>query len=266
MIDPREDQAAGLRRLFRKAPPHVLALFATGHQAPANALRALHRLAAPGEPVLVLDESCGEHGLGAILGQDDGPDLLHVLDGRARVAQLVKPVPGLAGRLSVAATAMALPLLDEERRTRLLAALQTLQRGHSFLAVHAPADTAARPSPLVFAAPRRLVVVEASGRGATEAYQLIKHLALSGAGSVQVALTRARHRDDAAALYRRLDELVRRHVGIPMCCLGEVERDDLARALIATAPPAPSAAESPFLRRLAGLTAHPRKAAAPRTN
>ncbi|HQU90542.1 MAG TPA: flagellar FleN, partial [Denitromonas sp.] len=44
MIDGREDQAAGLRRLFRKAPPTVVAVFSTGHVAARTAARAITRL------------------------------------------------------------------------------------------------------------------------------------------------------------------------------------------------------------------------------
>ena len=37
MLDGREDQAAGLRRLFRRAPPKVVALYAGGRRAADNA-------------------------------------------------------------------------------------------------------------------------------------------------------------------------------------------------------------------------------------
>ena len=40
MLDGREDQAAGLRRLFRRAPPQVVALYAGGRRAADNAALA----------------------------------------------------------------------------------------------------------------------------------------------------------------------------------------------------------------------------------
>ena len=57
MIDGREDQAAGLRRLFRQAPPTVVALYATGRHRGQNAVLAAHRIAGRANRVLLLDEA-----------------------------------------------------------------------------------------------------------------------------------------------------------------------------------------------------------------
>ena len=45
MLDGREDQATGLRRLFRRAPPSVVAVFACGKDARELAAQALISLA-----------------------------------------------------------------------------------------------------------------------------------------------------------------------------------------------------------------------------
>jgi flagellar biosynthesis protein FlhG len=253
MIDGREDQAAGLRRLFRKAPPTVAALFATGHHAQASAAQAIGRIGAQAHRVLVLDEAAGAASLAGTWQHPAAADLLHALDERQPVDALILPVEGLMGRLPVAAAAMALPLLDEERRASLLGVLRHLQRRTRFMLVHAAHDSLGAPSPFVYAAPRRLVVAEASGRGVTEAYACIKGLAALGAGSVHVAVARAKHRADAQRLFAQLETLVRERVGIPLAWAGEVERDDLAEALIHDAGRTrPAEAEAAFLRRLQG--------------
>jgi flagellar biosynthesis protein FlhG len=129
-----------------------------------------------------------------------------------------------------------------------------LQRHAGFVLIHAACAAAGDPSPFVFAAPRRLVVAEASRSGATEAYQVIKQLAAAGAGSLHVAVARARHRAEANAFFASLEELVGRHVGVPLAWLGEVERDDLAGGLAGgSAEASPRHAEAAFLRRLAAL-------------
>lgn len=254
MVAPREDQAAGLRRLFRRAPPTVVALYGTGRRRAQVALQAAHRIAGHSERVLLLDEVQGGESLAAALGLPAGGDLLGVLGGRSSVREVLQPVPGLLGRVPVAACALALPLLDGERRECLLAALRTLQRPASFILIHAACERAADPSPFTLAAPRRLVVAEASRSGATDAYQVIKRLAASGAGSLHVAVCGARGRADAAAFFGSLSELVRRHVGVPLAWLGEVERDELAAGLIHGAAEASSRdAEAAFLRRLAAF-------------
>ncbi|MBL8463903.1 MAG: flagellar FleN [Thauera sp.] len=250
MLDGREDQAAGLRRLFRRAPPQVVALYAGGRRAADNAVLAAHRIAGRSERVLMLDEAEGGATLCAALGVGEGADLLQLLDGRSTLADILQPVPGLVGRVPAAAAALALPLLDDARRACLVEALRILHRHAGFVLVHASGAQAAEPSPFVLAAPRRLVVAEASASGATDAYQTIKGLAAAGAGSVHVAVCRARGRPDAVAFFRSLDALVRRHVGVPLAWVGEVERDDIAGSLQQSLQTSPRDAAVAFLRRV----------------
>lgn len=251
MIDPHEDQAAGLRRLFRRAPPNVVALYAAGRAPAQLALTAAHRLAGLRERLLVLDEAQGEDALAGALGLPAGGDLLSVLGGQLGPRDVLQPVPGLFGRVPVAATALALPLLDDERRAHLVEALRALLRSASVVLIHSTSAAAEDPSPFVFAAPRRLIVAEASHRGATEAYQTIKRLAAAGAGSMHVAVAGARSREEARAFFGSLAALVERHVGVPLAWLGELERDDLAVGLRGDLREAsPADAASAFLRGL----------------
>ena len=254
-MDPREDQAAGLRRLFRRAPPTVVALYAAGAHPTGIAIETAHRIAGSATRVLLLDEGRGPASLAPALGLPDGTDLLGVLGGRLDVGALLQPVPGLVGRVPVSAAALALPLLDDERRRCLADALRSLQRRAACVLVHAGCASAGDPSPFVLAAPRRLVVAEASRSGATDAYRTIKQLAAAGVGSLHLAVCRARDRGDAGAFFAALDALVRRHVGVPLAWLGELERDDLAAGLAApSAQSSPREAEAAFLRRV-GLRA-----------
>lgn len=255
MLDAREDQAAGLRRLFRRAPPTVVALYATGRNRLCSAVQTAYRLAGQAERVLILDEATGENSLDHILALPPGTDLLGILGGAVNVAGLLQPVPGLIGRVPVSAAALALPLLDQARRGHLVSALGHLYRTAGIVVIHASVDTAADPSPFVCAAPRRLVVAEASRSGATEAYRVIKQLAAAGAGSLHVAVARARTREEARAFFTALNDLVRRHIGVPLAWLGEVERDDLAAGLAnEAAEVSQRGAEAAFLRRLESLS------------
>lgn len=266
MIDSREDQAAGLRRLFCRTPPTVVAVYATGRNHMCTTVQTAYRIAGQSERVLILDEAPGEGALAGVFDLPPGPDLLSVLGGRVGARALVQPIPGLMGRVPVAAAALALPLLDDERRGVLVAALRELQRHAGFVLIHSQGEAATDPSPFIFAAPRRLVVAEASRSGATEAYQIIKRLAAAGAGSLHVAVARARDRAEANAFFTGLNSLVRRHIGVPLAWLGEVERDDLAHGLACEAAAAsPRGAEAAFLRRLEALArgvAPPRAAGA----
>lgn len=251
MLDGREDQAAGLRRLFRRTPPLTVALYAAGRERTRNAALAAHRIAGQAGRVLIIDEAEGEAGLDEALGVGPGPDLLQLLDGHTTLAGVLQPVPGLLGRLPAAAAALTLPLLDDARRACLVEALRILHRHAGFVLIHADGEAAADPSPFVQAAPRRLLVAEASACGATEAYRAVKALAAAGAGSVHVAVCRARSRADAAAFFASLDKLVRQHVGVALAWLGEVERDELASGLQRSPPPGMGReAATAFVRRM----------------
>lgn len=253
MASFHEDQAAGLRRLFRRAPPAVVAIHGTGHHGPQSTTALACRLAGGALRVLMLDEL----GDGSV-SPDGQPrlELLHALDGRVAPADLCLSLAPGVDRVAVATTALTLPLLDDTRRARLVSVLESLHRHAGFVLVRA--GHGPRPSALVEAAPRQLVLAEASGRGATEAYAAIKRLAAMGAGSVMVAVARARGRQDAACFFESLEALARRHVGVPLVWLGEMERDDLGQALAASGPASgPREASLAFLRRLANLGARP---------
>ena len=61
----------------------------------------------------------------------------------------------------------------------------------------------------------------------------------------------ARGRDDARAFFASLNALVARHVGVPLACVGELERDDLAAGLSgAFTEASPGDTEAAFLRGL----------------
>ena len=258
MIEAHEDQAAGLRRLFRCAPPTVVALYAAGRGRATIAVQAAYRFAGRANRVLILDEAAGDAALAAPLGVAPGVDLLSVLSGRTRPQELLQPVPGLVGRVPVAAAALALPLLDHERRGVLIDALGELHRRAGFVLIHASGEGAADPSPLIFATPRHLVVAEATRSGATEAYRIIKHLARAGAGALHVAVSGARDRAEAQAFFDALARLVTQHVGVPLTWLGEMEHDDLAEALTGKSVPRYSRdAERAFLRRLSMMASSP---------
>lgn len=251
MLDGTEDQATGLRRLFRRAPPLVAALFACGRDPQASVARALRRLQRAGGRTIVLDEGRGAGTLAAALGIGPGKDLLQIVDGCTPVSALVREASSGLVHLAVGGAALALPLLDEDRRDHLMTALHDLQRRCQLMIVCTATLDPERPSPFVLAAPLRLLVVEASGRGVTGGYAMIKQIAAIGAGDLAVAVEGARDSREAHELFMQLDELVSRRVGLPLRLAGEVERDDLFQVLaLHGAPRREREAAAAFLRRL----------------
>jgi len=251
MLDGREDQASGLRRLFRRAPPTVVALFACGRSPRRLAAQTLLQMARRTTRVAVLDEARGDATLLNDFGLVDKGDLLHLIDGATPVGSLLSELaPGLS-HLSVAGASLALPLLDDDRREHLVTGLHEVQRHCQMVVIHGAQLELDRPSPFMLASPSRLLVVEASKRGVTDGYAIIRGLAAAGAGDLAVAVAGARDRSEAVELFRQLDALVRQRIGLPLRLIGELERDDLATRLQQQAPPRREReASAAFLRRL----------------
>lgn len=251
MIDSREDQAAGLRRLFRCAPPHVAVLYATGRHRASTALDTARRLAGRRSRLLLLDEAGKEAGLHHLLDEPPGVDLLSVLGEGTHLRDLLQPVPGLLGRISIEAAALALPLLDDTRRAQLVSALRGIFRPTSAVLIHSSLENAADPSPFVYAAPRHLIVAEASHSGATETFQLITHLAQAGVSSLHVTVARARDAHEAQAFFASLNSIVRGRIGVPLAWLGRMEHDNLIAGMVRNAASVSQrGAEAAFLHRL----------------
>ncbi|HOB45056.1 MAG TPA: flagellar FleN [Zoogloea sp.] len=250
------DQAAGLRRLFRRTPSAVVALFASGRSPRALAVQTLVALTEGARRVVAIDEHAAARGsLLAAFGYPDGGDLLGTLQGKLDVSEAMREVADGLWVVPAAAAALAVPLLDDAQHARLEAAIAELQRRCDLLAVLNAGD-ASSLTPFARAAGRRLLVVEASGVGARGACQWIKGLAAAGAGSLEVAVCGARDRADATALFASLNDFTFRHVGLPLVWRGEVERDPLADAM--TTPLGarhPAEGAQAFIRRLRAWSA-----------
>jgi flagellar biosynthesis protein FlhG len=245
------DQAAGLRRLFRRTPAGVVALFASGRAPRDLAIQTLTALTEGARRVVAIDEHAPDRGsLLAAFGYPDGGDLLGALQGQHDVTESMREVADGLWVVPAAATVLAVPLLDEAQHARLEAGIAELQRRADLLAIHTAGDVR-NLTPFARAAGRRLLVVEASGVGARGACQWIKGLAAAGAGSLEIAVSGARDRADATALFASLNDFTGRHVGLPLVWRGEVERDPLADAM--TTPLGarhPAEGAQAFIRRL----------------
>ncbi|HNI83629.1 MAG TPA: hypothetical protein PLX21_16975, partial [Rhodocyclaceae bacterium] len=137
------DQAAGLRRLFRRTPPAVFALFATGRSPLKTAARAVRSLTEGGRRVVVLEEHGEATGsLFGSFGTDGGADLLATLERGLDPADTLREAADGLWLVRAAATAQAVPWLDAGHLSRLESAIGELQRRADLLAVHAAGDGA----------------------------------------------------------------------------------------------------------------------------
>jgi flagellar biosynthesis protein FlhG len=169
------DQADGLRRLFRAAPPEMLAVLPCGAVTTPWVAGQLQARARAGQQILVLDEWQASGNLADCLGVSPRFDLLQAVEGQVSEAQCVMEVmPGLrlaqVGRLAQA--------LGTERiiTQRTLAHLQGLQAGCDEWLLLAQSGDMQGLSPFVLAAPRLVLVVDAHPMSVTAAWTSLKRV------------------------------------------------------------------------------------------
>ncbi|WP_374509300.1 MinD/ParA family protein [Niveibacterium sp.] len=243
-----EDQAAGLRRLLRRAPPQVVAVSAFG----AGAMhwlagQALTR-AQGGRQVTVFDEmaSCGN--LADALGAAARFDLLQAVERHVSLdAARVEAGPGLS-LYSSARLARALNGADRVLSERFADTCRALQRGCDLWLIHARPDERRSLSPLASAAHRMVVVVDGSPRAITEAYAMIKQLDGGPWPQIDLALANPRDQDEAEALLANLILVGHRQTNL---ALRRVKGLDACAAAAAAA--SDSTTDSVFLDRVLGL-------------
>ena len=242
-----EDQAAGLRRLLRSAPPQVVAVAAFG----AGAMRwlagqALTR-AQGGRQVAVFDEVATSGNLADALGAAGRFDLLQAVERHVALdAVRVDAGPGLS-LYPAARLARALDNADRMMTERFAEVCGSLQRGSDLWLIHARPDDRVL-SPLASAAHRMVVAVDGSPRAITEAYALIKRLDGGPWPQIDLALASPRDPDEAEALLANLVLVGHRQTGLALRRVHGLEASAVAAAAVSG-----TASDGVFLERVLGL-------------
>jgi flagellar biosynthesis protein FlhG len=242
------DQAAGLRRLFGGRSPQVIA-FASGREACGRTtllVQSAAALAAAGHGVVIIDENQAADNAIAAFGLSARYDLLHVLHGDRTLHQVALAAAPLIRIVPAARAARDLdhpPRAGEEGlAVRLHACVNELQRGAGFVLIDTATKRSGHLSPLALAARHVAVVVAAQGAAITHAYALIKRLAQEcGRDDFQMIITRAKHHDEAKAIFDNMRRVAREHLGVRLHFLGDARvpvTDHVAEALLERLPAA----------------------------
>lgn len=223
MLEPRDDQAQGLRRLFGGGGVRVLPITSVGEDsAPfvAHLAAALSRL---GQRTLVLDADRGR--IAPAVQLRARHDLLHLLAGERTLDEVVLRSPEGFGVLP------AHRGLDEFVRAdgdvdALFGAFAALPRPFDVLLVTAPPETLA--GVLGRRTAEAALVCGTDPREVAGAYSRIKAMhTLHGFERFHVAFHRVGSPADAAASHERLARTASRFLQARVDFLGAIERDEL---------------------------------------
>jgi len=207
-------------------------------------------LAAQGKRVLLVDCDIGLANTDLLIGQRPRGDLAHVLAGRMPLEAIVQEGPAgirwIPGASYMPALGAAAP---DPRREALLEALSVLESQHDFVILDAPAGIGAGVLALARQADELLLVTTPEPTAIMDAYVTLKAVAaahrsadgtLTSAASdavVRLVVNLVAHRRDVDRVHRRIDDVSRRFLGVPVELLGYVFCDGhVGRAVLRQEP------------------------------
>lgn len=238
------DQADGLRRLFGARAPQVIA-FASGREACGRTtlvVQTAAALAAMGHGVVVIDENPAPDNCVSAFGLVARHDLYQAVRGERPLMQVALSAAPLVRLVPAARAARELDNSGAVSQERLRMRLRELEQGAGFVLIDCAHRRGGNLSAIAAAARHMAVVVAAQGSAITHAYALIKRIAQEqGRESFQVAITRARSKEEARAIFDNMRRVAREHLGVRLDYLGAAAvpvTDNLADALLQRLPPA----------------------------
>ncbi|HQR05104.1 MAG: hypothetical protein JSR19_04395 [Proteobacteria bacterium] len=241
----RDDQAAGLRRLFGHQDARTVA-FMAAEPCGLGALlaRTAYVLAAGGREVILVDERVGSASLISAFGATPGQEVYDVLLGDCSLDRALIPVAPLIRLLGAHRAASALVPGEDGPGNALPSMFQRLTCEADFVLV----DALSRRDAVVSAVSRQarhwVVATPARPESVTRAYALIKRIAREqGRTRFHLTVTGARRPEDARAIFGNMRQVAADHLGVDLKAL-PMEMDHLAGSLLndmkaeaRTAPP-----------------------------
>lgn len=227
MAETGHDQADGLRRMFRRPPPPVIAFAGgrVGSGATRVACAFAQGLAARGVNVSLIDEHRGEAGAAALLKAQARFDLWQVINGDALITQaVVLAGPGLRV-VPAARLAQQRNTLDGAQQARLDQCWRAVCDGGEVVVIDALVGAGGRFSPLAARAGSLVLVTGIDSAAVMGAYLALKQIVLSHPRlSLSLVINRALDGRQAAAIVDNMRGLLRDQLGRQLECFGWLPR------------------------------------------
>jgi flagellar biosynthesis protein FlhG len=184
-------------------------------------------LAASQKKVLLIDTDLSLGNLDIVMGVHCQFNISHLLNGQKSIEEIIYPGPEGLGIIYGASGLEDLANLDEFRRHRLLGELSRLQNDFDVIVI----DTAAGISKLVvsfcLAADHILVITTPEATAMTDAYAMIKVLAINRfAGRISLIANMAETVADGKRTYQQISRVARQFLNTQVFDAGVLLRDE----------------------------------------
>ncbi|MFP5417643.1 MAG: P-loop NTPase [Gammaproteobacteria bacterium] len=228
------DQAAGLRRLLGQTGFQVITVMSGQPGAGKTAATAnlAVALARSGRDVLIIDQAEHGEGAAAALGLTPRHDVSDVIKGRCTLESLILNGPDNVQVLPIGGGFNRLGRLSDRDQAWLAQRFNQLQCGVDVVLVDMEEATDPDALPLGLAASEIMVVLPPGNKAITEAYTLVKRLALNfGKRQFRLLLNRMASAGQAQALAQNFTHTAERYLGVSVDYLGYIPLDErLTRA------------------------------------
>lgn len=259
MVNPREDQAEGLRRLLSFSRTRTVAVVAGTRGAGAtscvtNLAAALSR---QGSRVLVVDENFDTN-VSHALGLHPRHDLKHVIQGEVALEHALLRGPAGISLLAAATAARTLPRLDHAAQARAIDCFAELDHIADIVLLDVRND-GDEPSPFAAAAQEVIVVVSPGSASITGGYAAVKRMCHThGRKRFRLLVNRAQDYANVRTAEANMREVAKKHLDVELEVMDAVPLDPAvlisARRFRAAVDAAPhSAASRRFCDHAAGM-------------
>lgn len=241
-----QDQAAGLRNLFRPRPTLAVA-FAAG-QPGLGCTRVVSQvalaLATRGEATLMLDEHSHDRNIAATFGVGYRFDLAQALTGDIALSRAMVPVTESLNMLAAVRAGRFMRQNAGMPSQHMQATLAQLRKDHRYVLVDSCQAEGSHPlSPLGQSSAQVVLVVADGATALTGSYAIMKRFAaVLPAGRLQIVVNRCRTQEEAQLVFTRLQGVARQHLGLDLEWLGWVPFDVRWRDSLRVEVPAQSPA------------------------
>ncbi len=249
MRSDANDQAAGLRRLLARSSARVMTVVGAreGLGATSIVVNLAAVLGSAGKDVLVLDENLSQDNVANMLALKARHDLLQVARGDKQWRDVIMQATQGVHVLPVARAVQSLTKLDEPQRTRLLEALSAAAKDMDVVLVDAARAGHSVCASLSGSEPL-LLVLNATARGITESYALLKQMAMhNGRQAFDIVVNKVGSEREALAIFDNMAQVASRHLQVHLEYLGHIPVDEklkratqLGRPVTEAFPAAPS--------------------------
>jgi flagellar biosynthesis protein FlhG len=259
MVNPREDQAEGLRRMLSFSRARTIAVVAgtRGAGATSCVVNLASALARQGSRVLVVDENFDSN-ISHAFGLRPRHDLKHVIQGEVALDDALLHGPSGIFVLAAATAARTLPRLDRASQARAIDCFAELDELADIVLLDVRNDEL-EPSPFAAATQEVIVVVSPGAASITGGYSAIKRMSRGHwRRSFRLLVNRAQDFANVRTVEANMRDVARKHLDVALEVMDAIPLDPAvvvsSRRFCAAVDAAPTAAASrQFCEHAAGM-------------